>query len=132
MRQLKEGNDIIDEQGRVLYAVAEYTAPGPKARSYAYCSDTRYNELMVPLIQGVDLLYHEATFLDDNLVRAGEVYHSTARQAAEIATLAGVGHLLIGHFSSRYKEFQPFLDEARAAFPNTSLAIEGETVELPD
>lgn len=132
MRQLKEGHDIMDDQGQVLYAVEDYTTPGPKARSYAYCSDTRFNEPMVPLIKGVDLLYHEATFLDDNLARAEEVYHSTARQAGEIAAQAGVGHLLIGHFSSRYKEFQPFIDEARAAFPNTTLAIEGQTIELPD
>lgn len=132
MRQLKAGHDIIDDQGQIVYAVADYTAPGPKPRSYAFCSDTRYNESMVPQIQGVDLLYHEATFLDDNLTRAEEVYHSTARQAAEIADRAGIGHLLIGHFSSRYKAFQPFLDEARAVFPNTALAIEGQTVELPD
>lgn len=132
MRQLKEGHDIIGERGEIIYSVAEYTTPGPRPRSYAFCSDTRYNETMVPLIQGVDLLYHEATFLEDNLSRAEEVYHSTARQAAEIAELAGVGQLLIGHFSSRYKEFGPFLDEARAVFPNTALAIEGKTVELAD
>ena len=132
MRQLKEGTDIVDADGQLLYRVTDYTVPGPKARSYAFCSDTRFNESMVPIIQGVDLLYHEATFLDDNLERAEEVYHSTARQAGIIAAQARVGKLLIGHFSSRYKDFQPFLDEARAAFPNTDLAIEGETIDLPD
>lgn len=130
LRQLKEGQDILDADGQVVYAAAEYTEPGPPARSYAFCSDTRYVEALVPQLQGVDLLYHEATFLEDNAQRAAEVYHSTARQAATIAAKAGVGRLLIGHFSSRYKQFEPFLDEARAVFPETYLATEKQTVEI--
>jgi ribonuclease Z len=78
-------------------------------------------------LRGVNLLYHEATFLEDNAGRAAEVYHSTAQQAAALAASAGVGRLLIGHFSSRYKQFGPFLDEARQLFPQTYLAVEGET-----
>lgn len=127
MKELKEGKDVLDELGGVLYAVAEYTVPGPRPGSYAFCSDTRFNEELVAYVKGVDLLYHEATFLDDHAIRATEVYHSTARQAASIAFQAGVGRLLIGHFSSRYKVFDAFLDEARSVFPETYLAEEGQT-----
>ncbi len=128
--QLKDGQDILDEQGNLLFAAADCTTPGPPARSYAFCSDTRFDERIIPMVQGVDLLYHEATFLEDNALRATEVYHSTARQAATIAAKAGVGRLLIGHFSSRYKETEPFLTEARTVFANTDLAEEGVYVEI--
>ncbi len=127
LKQLKEGHDIIDETGLVLYAAADYTVPANPPRSYAFCSDTRFIADLPQQLRGVSLLYHEATFLDDNAARADEVYHSTARQAATIAAEAGVGQLLIGHFSSRYKQFDPFLDEARSVFPETYLAEEGET-----
>jgi len=130
MKQLKDGQDVLNETGGVQYAVADYTEPGPAPRSYAFCSDTRYEEALVPQVQGVNLLYHEATFLEDNAERAAEVYHSTARQAATIAQKAGVDQLLIGHFSSRYKTVEPFLTEARAVFANTQLATEGETISL--
>lgn len=130
MKQLKDGQDVLNETGGVQYAVADYTEPGPAPRSYAFCSDTRYEEALVPQVQGVNLLYHEATFLEDNAERAAEVYHATARQAATIAQKAGVDQLLIGHFSSRYKTVEPFLTEARAVFANTQLATEGETISL--
>ncbi len=130
LKQLKDGEDILAADGSVQYAVADYTEPAPPPRSYAYCSDTRYSDAIIPQLQGVDVLYHEATFLEDNRARAAEVYHSTARQAATIAEKAGVGRLLIGHFSSRYKEFEPFLGEARAVFPQTYLATEGETIDI--
>lgn len=130
LKQLKDGNDIMGDDGEILYAVTDYTEPGPLSRSYAYCSDTRYVEELVPQLQGVSLLYHEATFLEDNAQRAAEVYHSTAKQAATIAAKAGVGRLLIGHFSSRYKQFDLFLDEARTIFPETYLAVEGETTPV--
>lgn len=130
LKQLKEGHDVLDENGDVRYAVAEYTEPGPQPRSYAYCSDTRYVEGLIPQLQGVDLLYHEATFLDDNAQRAAEVYHSTAREAATIADKAQVKRLLIGHFSSRYKQLDEFLNEARSVFGETYLATEGETISL--
>lgn len=130
LKQLKEGQDILDADGDVLYAAADYTEPAPAPRSYAYCSDTRYVEELVPQLNQVSLLYHEATFLDDNAQRAAEVYHSTAKQAATLAAKAGVGRLLIGHFSSRYKQFDLFLEEARAVFPETYLATEGETTAI--
>lgn len=132
LKQLKEGFDIVDEDGQVLYAAADYTAPGAPSRSFAFCSDTRYDEKLVPQLQGVDLLYHEATFMEDNAQRAAEVFHSTAQQAASIASQAKVGRLLIGHFSSRYKQFEPFVTEARAVFPETYLAVEGETLDIKD
>lgn len=132
MKQLKDGEDILNEQGQVLYAADVYTLPPPPPRSYAYCSDTRYTETLLPQIQQVNLLYHEATFLEDNGLRAEEVYHSTARQAASIAAQADVGQLLIGHFSSRYKQLDLFLTEAQAVFPNTALAVEGETIDIEE
>lgn len=130
LKQLKEGQDILGADGEVMYAAVDYTEPGPAPRSYAYCSDTRYVEDLVPQLQGVDLLYHEATFLEDNAQRAAEVYHTTAKQAATIAAKAGVGRLLIGHFSSRYKQFDLFVEEAQTIFPETYLAIEGETTPI--
>lgn len=127
LKQLKDGQDILDSTGAILYAAADYTVPGLPPRSYAFCSDTRYVPELVSQLRGVTLLYHEATFLEDNAQRAAEVYHSTAKQAAAIAADADVGRLLIGHFSSRYKQFEPFLDEARSVFFETYLAVEGET-----
>ena len=127
LKQLKESQDILDQNGHVLYAAVDYTIPGQSPRSYAFCSDTRYVAGLASQLQSVDLLYHEATFLEDNAKRAAEVYHSTAQQAAAIAASANVGRLMIGHFSSRYKQFEPFLAEARLIFPETYLAVEGET-----
>lgn len=130
--RLKKGLDVTDENGDVLMRNEEYTLPPRKSRSYAYCSDTLYNEQLVEQVRGVDLLYHESTFLDDEAVRAGETFHSTARQAATIARLAGTGQLLLGHYSSRYKELTAFLDEARSVFANTTLSVEGESIVLDD
>ncbi len=127
LKTLKDGHNVLDETGQVVYAAVDYTVPGPTPRAFAYCSDTRYNERILDQIRGVDLLYHEATFRDDNGQRASEVHHCTARQAGQLARKAGVGHLLIGHFSSRYKSFDEFLTEAQDEFPATELAIEGQS-----
>ena len=99
-------------------------------RSYAYCSDTAYSEDMIPIIHGVDLLYHEATFLHDMAANAKEKMHSTALEAATIASKARVKKLMIGHFSARYDDLQPLLDEARSVFPETILAVDGESIEI--
>ena len=99
-------------------------------RRYAYCSDTAYAPEIIPYIKGVDLLYHEATFAESERSRAAETYHSTARQAAEIAAAASVKKLLIGHYSSRYNELETLLHEARAVFSDTDLADEGKIVSL--
>lgn len=96
-------------------------------RRYSYCSDTQYTEKIIPWIEGVDVLFHESTYTDEHLFRCRSTMHSTARQAATIATKAQVGKLLIGHFSARVESHQQFLTEAQEVFPNTFLAEETKT-----
>jgi ribonuclease Z len=129
---LKRGEDVVDEAGNVLYANADLTFSPRRSRSYAYCSDTAYHEPIIDQIKAVDLLYHEATFTTDEIAKAEETFHSTAQQAATIALKAKVGKLLVGHFSARYKDVTPILDEARDVFKNTELAIEGLEFMLND
>jgi len=100
-------------------------------RSVAYCTDTAPRPEIPSWIKGVDLLFHEATFLEQDTVAAAKYLHSTARQAAQTALDAGAGQLLLGHFSSRYKETPAFLAEARDIFPNTELSTEGRTFSVP-
>ncbi len=100
------------------------TKPRIATRKYAYCSDTAYKEDIIPIIKGVDLLYHESTFLEDNIARAAMTKHSTAKQAATIAAKAEVKKLMLGHYSSRYDNEQDFEAEAKAIFPNVILANE--------
>jgi len=128
--RLKTGADILDESGKIIYKNEDLTLPPKHSFAYAYCSDTAYNEKMTEALQGVDLLYHEATFLESEKEKAVETLHSTASQAATIALKAGVKTLMIGHISARYREPDPLLEEAKSIFPSTVLAIEGETVEL--
>jgi ribonuclease Z len=123
---LKSGEDLLHEDGRLRYANETLTLPPRKSRSYAYCSDTRYNERILDIIQGVDLLYHEATFMHDQAEKAWQRHHTTTIEAATIALKADAGALLIGHYSSRYRDLQPLLEEAQTVFPNTMLAEEGE------
>src|SRR5690606_4316748 len=99
---------------------------GDKSKSFAYCSDTIFLPKLIERIKGVDLLYHEATFQNDNKYRAKKTFHSTAEQAAKIASEAGVGKLLIGHFSNRYSEDEGFVTEAKENFKNTEAAEEGK------
>ncbi|MTI32380.1 ribonuclease Z [Xanthovirga aplysinae] len=129
---LQKGEDVFDENGNLLYKNEDYTLPPKRSRSYAYCSDTKYNERIIPLIESVDLLYHEATFLDEKLERAEITHHSTAKQAATIASKANAKMLVIGHYSLRYKDPIPLLEEARLIFPECQLAIEGESYEVSD
>ncbi len=128
-KDLQSGNDVVLEDGTVLRAV-DYLADHRPARSYAYCSDTRYCEKLLPYIQGVDLLYHETTYLDEMKEKAKETGHSTARQAAEIARKANAGCLVTGHYSSRYDDLQVILDECLAFFPNTVLGIDGLKIRV--
>ncbi len=130
--QLKHGEDLFDAAGNLLVSCKEVTCDPRPSRSYAYFSDTRCKEDLLPYIRHVDLLYHEATFMDDLRHRAVQTFHSTARQAAELAAKAQVKQLLIGHFSVRYKDLTPLLEEARQYFPDTLLAVEGTTVRVPD
>ncbi len=124
IQTIKEGAGFTTESGAVI-PHSELTTPAAPPRSYAFCTDTAYFEPAAEIIRGVDLLYHEATFLDEMAGWAAQTYHSTARQAAEMARNAQAKKLLIGHFSTRYKELQPFLDEARQIFPDTELASDG-------
>jgi ribonuclease Z len=132
LASLKKGEDVTDEDGNVLYKNEALTFSPRKSRSYAYCSDTAFEENIVDQIRNVDLLYHEATFTLDEASKAIETKHSTAAQAATIAKLAGVQKLLLGHFSARYKDPIPLLEEALPVFSNTRLAIEGETHTISD
>ncbi|MBA4146082.1 MAG: ribonuclease Z [Cytophaga sp.] len=127
---LKMGNDIKDEAGNMIYRNEDYTLAPRPSFSYAYCSDTAYNEKAIEQLRGVDLLYHEATFMESEKEKALETFHSTAADAARMAGAAGVKKLALGHFSARYKDLDPLLEEARAIFADTALAIEGETFEL--
>ena len=127
---LKKGADYKNEAGNII-PNHELTVPPSRARSYAYCSDTLYDEAICNYIKGVDLLYHESTFGDEMRDRAKETYHSTASQAASIAKIAGVKNLLIGHFSARHKDVAPLLAEAKKIFPSTALALEGEKFSIP-
>lgn len=121
---IKEGNSYEDDYGKII-SNEELTESPPEPHSYAYCSDTLYEPALAEDVRGVDVLYHEATFAHAMAERAAVTYHTTALQAAELAKSAGVGRLLIGHFSARYKDLDPLLEEARSVFPETELAIEG-------
>jgi len=127
--KLKKGEDYVDAKGK-LYKNDELTTDSAAPRSYAYCSDTLYDEHYFNQIQGVNMLYHEATFLHNMLDRARETHHTTAWQAGDIAVKVGAHELLIGHFSARYKTLNDLLDEAQHVFPNTNLAIEGRTYPI--
>jgi ribonuclease Z len=124
---LKAGEDIRDEVGNIVYKNETLTLSPRKSRSYAYCSDTEYSEAIVQHIQHVDVLYHEATFMTEDIDKARETMHSTAEEAARIAARAKVNKLLIGHFSARYKQLDALLTEAKNHFSNTFLAQEGDT-----
>lgn len=129
INEIKEGGDYLTDDGKWIKNEI-LTTPAIPPRTYAYCSDTAYSPEIIPYIQHSDVLYHEATFAEAENLRAQETYHSTARQAAEIARSANVRKLIIGHFSSRYHELGELLDEAQAVFPETELADEGMTINL--
>ena len=129
---LKNGRDVHDESGALLYKNEALTFEPRKSRSYAYCSDTVFDESLVGQLKNIDLLYHEATFMTDEESKAWETKHSTAKQAAMIAKLADADKLLLGHFSARYKDLTPILEEAKSIFANTELAIEGEEFIIQD
>lgn len=129
MQEIKLGKDFITPEGDVI-PNARLTRPATPSRRYAYCSDTTFSKSIVPIIEGVDLLYHEATFAECDAARAKETFHSTARQAAEIACLAQVKRLVIGHYSARYDDVAPLKKEASEIYPNTILGEEGMIISL--
>ncbi len=126
-RNLKKGNDYILNDGYVLKN-ERLTLDPDESISYAFCSDTRYFEEIIPIIKGVDVLYHEATFLQELKEMAEYTGHTTALEAAEIAKKAEVGKLILGHFSNRYDDLTVFTDEARKIFAETYLPIALEAV----
>lgn len=126
---LQQGFDYITPKGQTIRNDEVTTAPD-KGKKYAFCADTRYEESIIPFIQGADMIYHETTYLDNVREKAFERFHCTTKQAAEIARKASVKKLLIGHFSSKYNTLEQFEAEAREVFPNTDLAIEGSTYEI--
>lgn len=127
--QLKNGEDVVRENGEILKN-EEYTYVPYVARSAAYCSDTAPFPKLTEWIKGVDLLYHEATFGDDLVEMAKATFHSTARQAAQVAVEAGVKKLVVGHYSSRYKDINLLLTQAQEVFPGTILGKEGCKYEI--
>jgi len=126
---IKEGTDWIADSGEVIKN-KEITVESTPVHSFAFCTDTIYNESLIEKIKGIDLLYHEATFKKDLAVRAKETGHSTTYDAATIAKKSGVKNLLIGHFSQRYKSLDELLIEAKAIFKNTHLAESGLVLDF--
>ncbi|UMY65383.1 MULTISPECIES: ribonuclease Z [unclassified Flavobacterium] len=128
LQNVKDGKDVTLDDGTVVPNVALTFDPVPP-KAYAYCSDTVYTETFVELIRDVDVLYHEATFLETEAALAERTMHSTAKQAAAIAQKAGVGQLILGHYSTRYDNIERFREEASEVFPNTQLADDGKVFD---
>ena len=128
-QRIKEGGDFITQDGQLI-PHSELTTFRFKARSFAFCSDTRFDESYIESVRNVDLLYHEATFASDNQQLAQETYHSTGKDAATVALRAQVGKLLIAHFSARYKDNAPIVEEAMKVFPETKALVEGDVISV--
>jgi ribonuclease Z len=126
---IKKGEDFIAPDGSVIKN-EDLTIPPREPLSYAYCSDTKYFKRLASFVKGVSLLYHEATFDGSKEDLAEITGHSTTYDAARTALDAGADALIIGHFSARYKDISPLVDEARTIFPETYPAIDGETFEV--
>ncbi len=126
---LQNGLDYITPKGKVIANDSVTSAP-ERGKKYAFCADTKYDETIIPHIFDADMIYHETTYLDNLRDKAEERFHSTTKQAAEIARKAMVKKLLIGHFSSKYSTLESFLFETREVFPAAELAIEGNTYEI--
>ncbi len=129
LQNVKDGRDVTLDDGTVVPNVVLTFDPIPP-KAYAYCSDTVYTESFVGLIRDVDVLYHEATFLETEAALAERTMHSTAKQAAAIAAQAGVKQLILGHYSTRYDDIVRFQAEASGIFPNTELADDGKVFDF--
>ncbi|WP_282135813.1 ribonuclease Z [Seonamhaeicola maritimus] len=128
-RKLTQGFDVVNEDG-INIKNESVTKPGDKPKSYAFCSDTMYKEDIVSIIENVDVLYHESTFLETQAHLAPKTKHSTAKEAATIAKKANVGKLLLGHYSTRYKDLNGFKIEAEEVFDSVELSEDGKTFEF--
>jgi len=129
LANIKNGADFVTSDGKIISNERLTRAPIPP-KSYAYCSDTAYSQKIIPIIENIDCLFHEATFMQSEIVRAKETGHSSALQAAQIAKAANVKKLIIGHFSARYIDQQPLLEEALTEFSNTALGEDGLKVVI--
>lgn len=129
INNIKNGAGWITPDGDTI-PHERLTTPADPARSYAYCSDTRYMPELYKMVEGVDVLYHESTYASDNLDRAKLYYHSTSQEAATVARDAHAGKLLLGHYSARYENEQLLLSEARHIFPESYLTDEGMIIEV--
>jgi len=128
-RKIKYGGDITLDNGKVIPNIELTFDPEP-TKSYAFCSDTMYDETIIPFIQNVDVLYHETTFLESEADKAQKTMHSTAKEAARIAKLANVKQLLLGHYSTRYSSIELFKQEAETIFPNVLLGDDGKVFDF--
>lgn len=129
IKAVKAGESITLADGTIILN-EDLVLPQKKQRTYAYCSDTVYDEELVPYVKHVDLLYHEATYLHELQHKAIERKHSTAKEAAQIAKAAQVNQLIIGHYSSRYDDLQALENEARLVFPNTNIVRQGDIFSI--
>lgn len=129
INNIKAGADWVTAEGEVI-ANSWLTTPAEPARSYAYCSDTRYIKTLHELVKGVSTLYHESTYSAEDAERARLYWHSTSQDAAKVARDASVGKLLLGHFSARYNNESQLLEEAKEIFPNSYLTREGATFDI--
>jgi len=125
-QKIKNGSDITLDDGRVI-PNSKLTLDPETPKSYAFCSDTLYNEDILPIIKDVDVLYHESTFLETEAVLAEKTMHSTAKEAATIALKANAKNLVLGHYSTRYESILKFKEEAETVFPNVLLGNDGES-----
>ncbi|WP_116769810.1 ribonuclease Z [Maribacter litoralis] len=126
---IKNGRDITLDNGSIV-SNKELTYDPPKPKSYAFCSDTIYDESLADKVKEVDVLYHESTFLDSEAHLAAKTKHATAKQAAQVAKDANVKTLVLGHYSTRYKSIELFKEEASTVFPNVLLADDGKTFDF--
>lgn len=127
--KLKQGFDVVNEKG-VVIKNSILTRTGKIPKSYAYCSDTEYDESIVKHINNCDALYHESTFLEKHIKLSKKTKHSTAKQAAKIAKLSNVKLLILGHYSSRYDNIDVFKIEAKTEFENIVLAEDNKIIEI--
>lgn len=128
-QNIKNGKDIVLDDGRVIEN-EKLTFDPAEPKSYAFCSDTVYNEDIIPIIEGADVLYHEATFLQSEETLAAKTMHSTAKEAATIALKSNVKQLILGHYSTRYENIELFKEEAQTIFPEVLLADDGQSFDL--
>ncbi|MFV8372127.1 ribonuclease Z [Flavobacterium sp. LB2P74] len=128
-QNIKNGKDIILEDGRIIENDKLTFDPNP-AKNYAFCSDTAYNEAIIPIIENIDVLYHESTFLQSEENLAKKTLHSTAKDAATIALKANAKQLILGHYSTRYENIELFKEEAATIFPEVLLADDGKSFEF--